>query len=479
MSGSTTESTHIEVKDIHAGLSPARVVRIEHVESVDDVQRALARARDESLAVSIAGGHHAMGGQQFCDGGVLLDMRGMSRVEAFDREAGLVTAEAGIRWPELVAYLRTEQAGEPEAWGIRQKQTGADRLTLGGTLSANGHGRGLTMQPIVADVEAFELVDAAGELHRCSRSEHAELFSLAIGGYGLFGVICSVTLRLARRRQIERTVEVMSIGDVAAAFQQRIADGYAYGDFQYSIDEGSPDFLQRGVFSCYRPVDAERPVPDDQKALSKQEWAQLLYLAHTDKSKVFDLYAGHYLATSGQLYDSDTHQMADYTDGYHHQLDLAVEASTPATEMITEVYVPRDRLADFMAEAARDLRERGSNVIYGTVRLIEADTETFLAWAREPFACIIFNLHVVHDEPHLAAAREDFRHLIDLAMGRGGSYFLTYHRWARRDQVERCYPKLREFLARKLEHDPGELLQSDWYRHYRAMFASGAAAKEE
>ena len=35
-------------------------------------------------------------------------------------------------------------------------------------------------------------------------------------------------------------------------------------------------------------------------------------------------------------------------------------------------------------------------MIYGTVRLIERDDETVLAWAREPWACIIFNLHVDH-----------------------------------------------------------------------------------
>ena len=36
------------------------------------------------------------------------------------------------------------------------------------------------------------LVDAAGALRRCSRTENRELFQLAIGGYGLFGVITSV-----------------------------------------------------------------------------------------------------------------------------------------------------------------------------------------------------------------------------------------------------------------------------------------------
>ena len=42
-------------------------------------------------------------------------------------------------------------------------------------------------------------MDADGELHTCSRTENAELFRLAIGGYGLFGVVTRVRLRLMPR----------------------------------------------------------------------------------------------------------------------------------------------------------------------------------------------------------------------------------------------------------------------------------------
>jgi hypothetical protein len=124
-----------------------------------------------------------------------------------------------------------------------------------------------------------------------------------------------------------------------------------------------------------------------------------------------------------------------------------------------------------MADARRELRARDANVIYGTVRLIERDDETFLPWARQSYACVIFNLHVTHDPPGIARAADAFRALIDLAIARDGSYYLTYHRWARKDQVEACYPRMRELLTLKKKYDPDELFQSDWYRHYREMFA--------
>jgi FAD/FMN-containing dehydrogenase len=118
------------------------------------------------------------------------------------------------------------------------------------------------------------------------------------------------------------------------------------------------------------------------------------------------------------------------------------------------------------------LRENQTLVIYGTVRLIEKDDESFLAWAKQPYACIIFNLLTVHTSTGIEKSANSFRRLIDLAIARGGSYYLTYHRFARREQVLNCYPRFAKFLDFKKTYDPTERFQSDWYRHYRSMFAT-------
>lgn len=104
-----------------------------------------------------------MGGQAFSAGGVLVDTSGLDRVLGLDRERGTVDVEAGITWPALVAWLIAAQGGRAGTWGIRQKQTGADRLSLGGALAANIHGRGLRSPPFVADIESFELIGPDGE----------------------------------------------------------------------------------------------------------------------------------------------------------------------------------------------------------------------------------------------------------------------------------------------------------------------------
>ncbi|WP_455388258.1 FAD-binding oxidoreductase [Petrachloros mirabilis] len=458
------------LNDVHSGLNPTSVYRVVAVHSVLDIRRVIEEAKREGRAVSVAGGRHAMGSQQFGTDTLHIDTRLFNRVLNFDAHSGLIEVEAGIQWPELIQASLAMQAGADKQWGIVQKQTGADRLSIGGGLSANIHGRGLRLKPFVGDIESFKLVSADGQLVTCSRSQNYDLFKLAVGGYGLFGIVSSVTLRLMPRQKLQRVVELVQIDDVMKRFEQRIAEGFVFGDCQFAIDPASKDFLSRGIFSCYKPVDLAMPIPAGQREIAEEQWLRLLYLAHADKTKAFDVYSSEYLSTNGQIYWSDTHQTSYYPDGYHKALDSKMQAGTLGSEMISELYVPRKELAPFFADMREDFRKHGTQVIYGTIRLIERDGESFLAWAKQPWACTVLNLHVSHTPEGIEEAAAAFRRLIDLARKRGGSYFLTYHKWASREQVQACYPQFPEFLRIKRRHDPEERFQSDWYRHHRKMF---------
>jgi FAD/FMN-containing dehydrogenase len=110
------------------------------------------------------------------------------------------------------------------------------------------------------------------------------------------------------------------------------------------------------------------------------------------------------------------------------------------------------------------------------VRLIERDDESYLAWARQDWACIIFNLHSDHDARSLERSADVFRALINLAIDNEGTYYLTYHRHATRGQVLACHPNFVGFLRAKRRYDPREIFQSEWYRHYASMFADRLTA---
>ena len=110
------------VNDVHSRLNPTRVLRIERPASPAALARLVRRAAARGEALSISGGRHAMGGQAFSAGGVLVDTSGLDRVLGLDRERGTVDVEAGITWPALVALAdrrpgraRRDMGDPPEA----------------------------------------------------------------------------------------------------------------------------------------------------------------------------------------------------------------------------------------------------------------------------------------------------------------------------------------------------------------------------
>ncbi|QQR90591.1 MAG: FAD-dependent oxidoreductase [Myxococcales bacterium] len=458
------------LNDIHSKLNPTAHRHIYYPATVEQVQKIVRRAKRMRQAISISGGQHSMGGQQFGTNTLHLSTTHFNDVLQLNSDEGWVEVESGIQWPKLIDWLVQNQRGQAHTWGIRQKQTGADRLSIGGALSSNIHGRGLLMKPIVDDVESFTLVDAEGRILNCSRKENTELFRLAIGGYGLFGFIATVKLRLAPRQRLERRVELVQLNDFYAKVNQALQDGSSFGDLQFSIDPEDPDFLQRGVFSTYRPLLSDEKADDEHRELEAKHWRQLYYWAHTNKAKAYAYYTQFYLQSTGQRYWSDRHQLGIYLDDYHQDLDRKLGSKVSGSEMISEVYVQREKLANFMKTLANDFRRMHTNVIYGTIRLIKADDESFLAWAKKDYACIVINLHVDHDAKGIEKAKKEFRTLIERALEGGGSFFLTYHRWASKSQILRAYPQFVEFLRLKQKYDPEERFQSDWYRHYKHMF---------
>jgi len=464
--------TQTRVNDVHSKLNDTEVCERIDARNEADVVTAIERARERNLPLAMCGGRHAMGGQQFATNGMLLDMSGMNRVLDFDTGTGLIEVEAGIQWPKMLREYLAVQEGMKHQWGIRQKQTGADRLSIGGALAANIHGRVLTNKPIIEDIVSFRIIDADGQLLNCSREENADLFRLAIGGYGLFGVIVSVTMQLVLRQKMQRIVELRTVGELCDSLNDRIENGYQYGDLQFVTDEISDDFLNKGIFSCYRPVPNDTPIPDGQSYMTEQGWQDLLHLAHVDKSRAFDTFSDFYLNSSEQIYWSDTHQFTTYLDDYHGQLDKRLCSAHPGSEMITELYVPAHKLTDFMDAAKETLRSTGADLIYGTIRLIREDDESFLSWAKQDFVCVIFNLHVEHTETGIARSRNAFVELIDDALSCDGSFFLTYHRHASREQVSTAYPQFADFLNEKQKRDPQGLFASDWYRHHAKLFGA-------
>jgi FAD/FMN-containing dehydrogenase len=129
-----------------------------------------------------------MGGHTLYPGALVLDMLSFDQM-SLDSGRRILTVGAGARWAEIVPFL------DHQGFAVAVMQSNND-FTVGGSLSVNCHGWQHNSRPIASTVESFRLAAATGKIMTCSRTENPQLFSLVLGGYGLFGVILDVRLRV-------------------------------------------------------------------------------------------------------------------------------------------------------------------------------------------------------------------------------------------------------------------------------------------
>jgi FAD/FMN-containing dehydrogenase len=153
-----------------------------------DVSQAVGFARRMGLVIAVRGGGHSFPGHGVCDGGIVIDLGSMKRIQV-DPDAKRVEAEAGVLLGEL--DHQTQASGLSVPAGI-VTHTGLAGLTLGGGIGWLQRKHGLTVDQLLS----VDLITADGELVRASESENTDLFWGVRGGGGNFGIVTRFEFRL-------------------------------------------------------------------------------------------------------------------------------------------------------------------------------------------------------------------------------------------------------------------------------------------
>jgi len=450
-----------------ARLSPARVEAVDEIRGVEQLQAVVQDARKRGLKVSIAGSRHSQGGHTYTAGGVVLNMRGFNRVLAVDPAAKTVTVESGATWDEV------QRAIAPRGLALKVMQS-SNIFTVGGTLSANAHGRDLDLMQVVEVVERFRLLLADGSIVEVSRDRNPELFSLVIGGYGMYGVILDVTLRVTRDELYEQAAVSMDYTAFPAYFAQHIRSDHeiALMLVRPSIDPDPRSFLRELVVVTWRHAGRGRSGKDSSATfqLTEEEhvWRDRFFLGLSRRfdwakalrwklQKRIELGAGEARIVSRN--NAMRPPLAP--------LELLQYHSSHDTDIIQEYYVPIENFVPFMDRFREILVAGKVNVLSSTVRYVSPNATPVLAYAprREAFAIIqMSNVGLSPDQQ--AHAQAVTRQLVDAAIEYGGTYYLTYQLYPSPEQLHRAYPNARRAFERKRFYDPDELFSSQFYERY-------------
>lgn len=464
-----SERPHLRVTDARRVYS-ARVQTLESPRAVSDIRDVLERAQKNNVPVCIMGTRHNLGGHAFAEGAVGLDLRRFQRVLGLDVQRKQITVESGITWEKI------QDAVNPAGLAVKSMQSD-NNFTVGGSLSANAHGRDLHFSTVIHGVLGFRMMLADGSVVSVSRAENPELFRLAIGGYGMFGIILDVDLALVENCAYQQSSEVMPIRALREYFERKIRLDQDAEFFIARPSIAPRSFLDDTIVTVWRKtsatrgnvfqLDHERNVKRDRFlfGLSRRyTWGKTLRW-HAEKQ--FSLHPpqhGIVSRNNAMRPPVSAIKMFEYN-------------SPTDTDVIQEFFIPIPRFLSFL-EAMRDVfREYQTNLLGLTIRYVMADRESFLSYAprEEAFAAVLY-INEPLSPDGWAKAKSLIQRLTHLAVQHEGSFYLTYARDLELEDLRRAYPGIDAFFQEKHRLDPENRFTSRFFELYRQQTLASRAA---
>jgi decaprenylphospho-beta-D-ribofuranose 2-oxidase len=442
------------VNDV-ARLNRTTVREVIHPRSEDEIRNAVLQAGASGVKVTIAGKRHTMGGQTLYPDSVAIDMLPFNKIISLDETKKILTVQSGATWSDIQEFLN------PHGLAVLAMQ-GPNVFTVGVSMSVNAHGWDMRHGPVAASVEWFRILLGDGSIQRCSREENSELFHLVLGGYGLFGVILDVGLRVTDNVGYVAMVSAEDYSELPRYFDGQIHSGQAVelGEADLSISPGS--LLREAVALTYtkqgsntRRMDALQPeqhVFRDRYFfdLSRQyDWGKRLRWM---LQKSLEYPANGAVRTRNNIFRSPIERIQYY--------------SPADTDVLQEYFIPPETFVAFVDRLRDIVQKRRVNLLSATVRYIEPNDDAFLNYSGRPALAVVLYMNVKTSVSSQTDNEGMTREIVDLALAANGTFYLPYVLEFTKTELLRGYPMAGEFFAAKKRYDSSELFSSEFYSKY-------------
>jgi decaprenylphospho-beta-D-ribofuranose 2-oxidase len=241
--------------------------------TIDGLRQVFEVARQSGRTVGLRGAGNSYGDAAQNAENIVLDLRRMNRILAWDPESGRVTVEPGVTLQQLWRYI-LEDGWWPAV------STGTMQTSLGGCAAMNVHGKNAwKVGPVGDHVAEFDLMLPSGEIVTCSREQNSDIFQAAIGGFGMLGCFTSITLQTKRVYSGLLEVEALVSGNLTEMMGQ-FQEHLPKADYVVGWVDAFPGgrSLGRGQVHVahYLPPGAD-PYPSQTMRLSYQDLPDTLF----------------------------------------------------------------------------------------------------------------------------------------------------------------------------------------------------------
>lgn len=441
----------------YSRLRPVKVDRVVEGKAEGQLVELLKEAREKGLTVSIAGQRHSQGGHTYYKDGIVVDMTPFNRILAFDPQQRTIRVQAGATWEDIQDHIN------PFGLSVKTMQS-QNIFTVGGSISINAHGRDIRNGSLIKTVESFRLLTADGDIKQVSRTENADLFPLALGGYGLFGIILDVTLTLTMDEMYTLHTEPVPTEQYSRYFTEHVLGD---PDVRMHIARISiaPDRFLTEMYAMNYAVDPSAPhsAPYRLKTGESGVLASKL-LFHLNRAS--DWGKNTFWSLQKMYYDHQQDVSISRNNAMRSESEFMEYRAADSNDLLQEYFIPVGEFAGFVRELGPLLREEELNLLNITVRYVNQDREAVMSYAQEDMFALVCLFNMPLTESGQIKSKQGIQRILDEVVTHGGTYYLPYAPFPSLKQFQTVYPRYEEFFAKKVQYDPQRVFRNYFYEVY-------------
>ncbi len=463
------KNKHYDIDNTYANdvtkMNKTIVDNIFYVKSITDVINVIEMAKKNNKKVIARGEQHSMGGQSIAENGYIIDTKYLNHVLMFDKENKTVTVEPGITWANLIYFLNFYSLSPI----ILQSYAS---FSVGGSVCVNIHG--ITSDNVLCNsIEEIEIVNSDAKIILCNRKQNVELFTLIIGGYGLFGIITKIKLKVTNNKELNMESINTNIYNFNNVYQQYINNHNA--DIKIArINIINMEDINLYVFTDNKKQKVISNIDNMPKEMSKisqlvYKWIlpnrkiqKIRFSMENIKGKPLDFANNNLITRNEFLYES----AKPISTLYSPLIDIK------KTHILQEYFIPNNN--NNFITWMKILKQIFVNNIYKnitllniTIRYVLHDKETFLNYAKQDMYAFVFYYRINCNDEADNELQIIHNLLVNITLQLGGTFYLPYRLHYTDSQLKTSYPNINEFFKFKKKYDPNEMFQNLWYDKYK------------
>ena len=423
------------------------------IEIENQLQNILKIAKEKNLKISIAGAQHSMGGHTIYPDGIVINMLSYNHMK-LDSINNILTIGSGALWEDAIKYLDKYQKS------IKVMQAFSS-FSVGGSISVNGHGWQKDSPPISSTVISFTLMNSDGKIINCSRKENEELFQLAIGGYGLFGIILDVKIKVVDNEALQYKYVRLSPRNYVSNYKKFVSENpdvnLVFGRLRIS----NKLFLEEATLNFFEKTN-EKVLPLLQQESKNEETKRLVFRSTVNseygKRLRWDLETGMNKVSKNSVFSRN--------ELLNDHVSLIENKDSNSTDLLQEYFIPERNFNQFIEDIKPILLQSKLDLLNITIRAVNKDEDSYMNYAKEDVFGFVFLFNQKKTDNEEKAMKLLTNQLVDLAIKNEGTFYLPYRLHIDKRKMRKAYPQANLFFELKKKYDHNELFQNKFYEHY-------------